>query len=88
MPPFGSKNGQAGNSVSPDRQLQLFYSVRRSGADAQSDHTEKRKGGEHMAFMFGVIPMLLLSPILIPFALIEGAAQKIWELITSLFPNI
>lgn len=41
-----------------------------------------------MAFMFGVLPMLLLSPILAPFALIEGAANKIWELIAPLFPHI
>lgn len=37
-----------------------------------------------MAFVFGVLPMLLLSPILAPIALIEGAAQRIGELIEEL----
>ncbi len=40
-----------------------------------------------MAFMFGVLPMLLLSPILAPFALIEEAAKRIWEFIAPFFPN-
>jgi hypothetical protein len=40
-----------------------------------------------MAFMFGVIPMLLLFPILAPFILIGGAVQKIWELIAPFFPH-
>ena len=40
-----------------------------------------------MAFMFGVLPMLLLSPLLAPFALIEGAVNKIWEFIVSYFPH-
>ena len=41
-----------------------------------------------MAFMFGVLPMLLLSPILAPFALISEAANRIWELIAPFFLNL
>lgn len=41
-----------------------------------------------MAFIFGALPMLLLSPILAPLALIEEAVQKIWELIAPFFPHI
>ncbi len=39
-----------------------------------------------MAFMFGVLPMLLLSPILAPLLLITEAADRIWDLISPWFP--
>ena len=38
-----------------------------------------------MAFVFGALPMLLLSPILAPFLLIEEAAERIRELIAPYF---
>lgn len=38
-----------------------------------------------MAFIFGVLPMLLLSPILAPFLLIEEVLGKIWDLIAQYF---
>ncbi len=38
-----------------------------------------------MAFMFGVLPMLFLFPVLAPLALIEGSFGKIWEFISKLF---
>ncbi len=40
-----------------------------------------------MAFMFGVLPMLLLSPILAPLAWIAEAANRLWELIAPYFPH-
>ena len=39
-----------------------------------------------MAFIFGVLPMLLLSPILAPLLLITEAADRLWELIARYFP--
>lgn len=40
-----------------------------------------------MAFIFGVLPMLLLSPILAPFLLIAEAANRIWEFIAPFFSH-
>ena len=40
-----------------------------------------------MAFIFGAIPMLLLSPILAPLLLIVEAADRIWERIAPYFPH-
>ncbi len=40
-----------------------------------------------MAFMFGVLPMLLLSPILAPLLLIVEGANRLWELIAPYFPH-
>ncbi len=40
-----------------------------------------------MAFMFGVLPMLLLSPILAPFLLIAEAANRIREFIAPYIPH-
>ena len=39
-----------------------------------------------MAFMFGALPMLLLSPVLAPLLLITEAADRIWDLISHWFP--
>ena len=38
-----------------------------------------------MAFMFGALPMLLLSPILAPVLLIAEAANRIGELLAPFF---
>lgn len=40
-----------------------------------------------MAFIFGALPMLLLSPILAPFLLIAEAANRIWDFIAPFFPH-
>ena len=40
-----------------------------------------------MAFIFGALPMLLLSPILAPLLVIVEAADRIWDRISSFFPH-
>lgn len=40
-----------------------------------------------MAFIFGALPMLLLSPILAPLLLIVEAVDRIWDLIAPYFPH-
>ena len=39
-----------------------------------------------MAFIFGALPMLLLSPILAPFLMIAEAAERIREFIALYLP--